>query len=815
MAEAVYPVADLLPGKDDLPLSPMQFLSIPYFASLGADPQKKLRQCAGALVLRCFGHAGEDICRQGAAGVSAFFALTEADIYGLYQYVEERIAQAEKSPKQGDKFRAYLDGLVAVRNAYRRRLAFLNDPERSAVMKAAHVADRALAQRSRPDAGSKLSPEAEKYRRLAAADARAKLAEADKVASSDPELTGWLRAAAAGNDTRPVATVHREGDARQGRMYERELFGEMACRNRQPRAATVRTARPCYVVELLGNVLALLEQDPWFKEVLADTYDRRIMELHLRGLSLLRHLEASAFDRFYDQMQARYKVAPFNPQAVICEEGQPSDCVYLIRSGWVQVRKKTGPDSHWVLGYRGPGEFIGEMGLIRTPEQTEALRKGDFTSVLRTRPEPGPRTATCVAWAHPTVTSGRVELIRIPYEDFWELIKASEAIRKEIATEVDRRRREQQMPPAERVTRDAGLFSPHLLPLGLYQGRQLMLIDLDRCTRCDECVHACVAAHPEEGGGRSRLFLQGEQAVIGSRTYLVPATCRSCEDPVCMIGCPTRAIRRGGKGEMTIDENTCIGCKGCANKCPYNAIQMHDVGVIPAEADDWYYARLADLGTGRRERWRRRTSPPRGWGRGRSPFKLDYCFRTSFAAPAPPADTFGFWRAFTVGEKDGGKGPLVLEVTLAGDSPPEQFKVWVDGRECRPENPTDEDKAGLEKPKKAESGKAKARKLTYAVHVAPRMALGWRRDVHVLALEAVPGGKPGEKFLEVRLDRPRPLYGPWDVQDDLTEAKGWQPYLAVVCDLCRELPTGPACVRACPHNATARFDGRAGVVQEF
>jgi hypothetical protein len=95
------------------------------------------------------------------------------------------------------------------------------------------------------------------------------------------------------------------------------------------------------------------------------------------------------------------------------------------------------------------------------------------------------------------------------------------------------------------------------------------------------------------------------------------------------------------------------------------------------------------------------------------------------------------------------------------------------------------------------------------------MAWGWRRDVHVLALEAVPGGKPGEKFLEVRLDRPRPLYGPWDVQDELTEAKGWQPYLAVVCDLCRDLPTGPACVRACPHNATVRFDGRAGVVQEF
>ena len=77
-----------------------------------------------------------------------------------------------------------------------------------------------------------------------------------------------------------------------------------------------------------------------------------------------------------------------------------------------------------------------------------------------------------------------------------------------------------------------------------------MLIDLDRCTRCDECVKACVDSHQD---GRSRLFLTGPRAHIGERTFLVPTTCQSCEDPVCMIGCPTRAIRRGDKGEMNMN----------------------------------------------------------------------------------------------------------------------------------------------------------------------------------------------------------------------------------------------------------------------
>jgi Fe-S-cluster-containing hydrogenase component 2 len=36
---------------------------------------------------------------------------------------------------------------------------------------------------------------------------------------------------------------------------------------------------------------------------------------------------------------------------------------------------------------------------------------------------------------------------------------------------------------------------------------------------------------------------------------------------------------------------------------------------------------------------------------------------------------------------------------------------------------------------------------------------------------------------------------------------------AVVCDLCAALPAGPACVRACPHDAAMRIDGRTELAQ--
>jgi Fe-S-cluster-containing dehydrogenase component len=104
----------------------------------------------------------------------------------------------------------------------------------------------------------------------------------------------------------------------------------------------------------------------------------------------------------------------------------------------------------------------------------------------------------------------------------------------------------------------------------IVQGTASMIIDLDRCTRCDDCVRACADAHDNN----PRFVRHGP--IHGH--YMVANACMHCEDPVCMIECPTGAIHRNQmEGQVIINDQTCIGCSSCANNCPYTAIRMVEI----------------------------------------------------------------------------------------------------------------------------------------------------------------------------------------------------------------------------------------------
>lgn len=111
-----------------------------------------------------------------------------------------------------------------------------------------------------------------------------------------------------------------------------------------------------------------------------------------------------------------------------------------------------------------------------------------------------------------------------------------------------------------------------LVELNLYNSQNVLLIDLDRCTRCDECVKACATAH----GGVARFTRDGPR--LGN--YLVTMACRSCTDPKCMIGCPVGSIRRKDSLEIHI-EDWCIGCERCASNCPFGNINMVELTAPP------------------------------------------------------------------------------------------------------------------------------------------------------------------------------------------------------------------------------------------
>jgi Fe-S-cluster-containing dehydrogenase component len=201
--------------------------------------------------------------------------------------------------------------------------------------------------------------------------------------------------------------------------------------------------------------------------------------------------------------------------------------------------------SRRTLSYASRGEIIGEIAVLCNED----------------------RSATCLAFTHPSsgqkaatqanLIPQRVEAVRIGADVLRELRARSQQFTQLVDDIVKSRRVRDQLAARSAVSTRAGSQTKEFDDLGLAWGQALMVIDLDRCTRCQECVKACVNAHDD---GRTRLYLDGPRF---QNKYLIPVTCRKCLDPVCMIGCPVGAIA-----------DHCIGCSKCADQCPYGSIQM-------------------------------------------------------------------------------------------------------------------------------------------------------------------------------------------------------------------------------------------------
>lgn len=76
----------------------------------------------------------------------------------------------------------------------------------------------------------------------------------------------------------------------------------------------------------------------------------------------------------------------YDAGAVIFEEGENGDAMYLIRSGRVAV-VKGGFQAPTILGYRGPGEIVGEMALIEDAPRSASLVALEPLRLLRIRRE--------------------------------------------------------------------------------------------------------------------------------------------------------------------------------------------------------------------------------------------------------------------------------------------------------------------------------------------------------------------------------------------------------------------------------------------
>jgi Fe-S-cluster-containing dehydrogenase component/CRP-like cAMP-binding protein len=292
------------------------------------------------------------------------------------------------------------------------------------------------------------------------------------------------------------------------------FLGETACLNNYPYGSTATAVEPVVVLEVRRNVLLALLRHPDTRRVINENFRNTALAEFVRGLPLAAPLTG-------EQVAAARAAAEFvrvAPGQTIYTPGEPAADVFLVRVGF--VRLTTAHPDGCAHDYVGPGGLLGI--------------------------EPGPTRPAAAALDH-------VELIRFPATVIAPALRAAP-------------------PPPPPPAPDATLDS--FLERGLFHARSLLVLDLNKCTRCDECTKACADTH----GGVTRLIREG----LRFENFLVATSCRSCLDPTCMVGCPVDAIHRQGDREIRVADH-CIGCGLCERSCPYGNIRMSPV---PGSAGD-------------------------------------------------------------------------------------------------------------------------------------------------------------------------------------------------------------------------------------
>jgi Fe-S-cluster-containing dehydrogenase component/CRP-like cAMP-binding protein len=344
-----------------------------------------------------------------------------------------------------------------------------------------------------------------------------------------------------------------------------DVFGEIAALSRMPRTATILANKEgAEMLEIRWQGLRdLMRYDPQVRKFIDGIYRERALSTYLEELPFMKFLgpeakqrlmEATQFETYGeydwsgDYKQLVQSGASAAQEPTIAAEGDYPNSVVMIRAGFARVTQRFG-SGHRTLSYLGSGRMYGFDEIAhnwRQPANHVSLQQ----------------TLRVIGYTHVLVIPASVieetVLPAMPEDMLPPLIASAGRSRAPFDVEA--------APTSAGPTVPADVME-FVTQNRFFNGTKTMVIDLDRCTRCDDCVRACAATHDNN----PRFLRHGPI----QNNLMVAQACMHCTDPICMIGCPTGAIHRETfEGNVIINPDSCIGCSACANNCPYGAIRM-------------------------------------------------------------------------------------------------------------------------------------------------------------------------------------------------------------------------------------------------
>ena len=246
---------------------------------------------------------------------------------------------------------------------------------------------------------------------------------------------------------------------------------------------------------------------------------------------------------------------PYEKDKPIFQEGDVADSLYLVLTGMVRVFR-TLPGGETAANNLEMGNFFGEAAFI-----DEVTPSADGH---------GPPTIT------PGKRAGGVRPLCKTY-----LLRFDRLAYKELSTRPEygwlsaKFRSERRRVLSQNELFQSGWMiiprdPPPAIAERLVLTRNILLIDMNRCTRCDQCVQGCAAAHDSQ----PRFHRANPELRFGH--WEVARACMHCLDAPCLETCPVGAITLLDDNAVQIHRTRCIGCNKCAKECPFGVIDMYD-----------------------------------------------------------------------------------------------------------------------------------------------------------------------------------------------------------------------------------------------